>query len=721
MHFFVAVCLALAVCLSGCSSMPLLSIPPPTMSSIPQRPMEAIQTSSELIAKRAAEEDITDRPVVDKIDPIARSTEVITVNDPSKRFPANDSIEIALDSMPMRQFIAYVLGDQLKASFIIAENTPSLDETVTFATQGPVSSRRLFRLTTEVLSSKKLMINEREGVFFIGPSEGRSIDDLPIGYGSKPADVPNVSGKILQVIPIRYGTAEAIRATAGSFLDIQIREDPRQSAIFVTGTRSIILKLLEVIRLVDQPSARASRVGVINLTYVGSKEFINQLVEVLENEGIPTGTSRAEFKSVNLVPLEQLGSVVVFAINAEILDRVEFWVRQLDRPSQGAALRYFVYQPKFARAVDLAKSIAPIIGVSTDSENQPVNASRDTRSAIAGSVGDSSVSAMRRGEPSTLSSQSAFSARGEGISLSVDQLSNSLVIHTTGLKYESLLPIVRRLDVPPKQIMLEATIAEVSLTGEFANGVEFAFQKNLGKPMGFLESGEILYKEKVIGSSTLGLPSGGLGVNWVISASDQIRIRLNSSDGQVRVLSKPILVVRDGVMASISVGNDVPTVGATASSPLQSDRTLTTVLYRKTGLELNVLPTINAEGSVLMQIEQKISSTVPGSSGVSGAPIFFERSVSTEVLAQSGQSVLLAGLISDSGSDSSSRIPFLSRLPGLGAAFRSDSKRREKTELVLLITPKVIEGYDEWPDVLNAISDSLNQVQLPRSDARAPQ
>ena len=176
------------------------------------------------------------------------------------------------------------------------------------------------------------------------------------------------------------------------------------------------------------------------------------------------------------------------------------------------------------------------------------------------------------------------------------------------------------------------------------------------------------------------------------------------------------MLVRDGFTATISVGNDVPTVGATASDPLISDKTVTAVLYRKTGLQLSITPTINAEGSVVMAITQQITSTVPGSSGVQGAPIFFDRSVSTEVVAGSGQSILLAGLISESGTDSADKVPIVGRIPGLGAFFSSTSKRREKTELVLFITPRVVGSPSEWASLFQNLDESFKYLQMPPID-----
>jgi general secretion pathway protein D len=638
--------------------------------------------------------DSVNRPLIERLTMPERAVETPSRPDVSVRFPADNQVTVAAAGIPMRDFLNYVFGDLLKVNFIVAEGVAGLDNPVTLNTQQPVSSRQLYRLSADLISQNGLSVTERDSVFFVGPADGKAGGDIPIGYGAKPSDVPEVGGRILQVIPLRYGYNIAIERTVRELVDVAITLDPQQSALFVTGSRGAILKVLDVVKLLDQPSVRSSRVGILNLTYIGSKEFVEQMTLLLENEGIPAGVGRADGKVVALVPLDQLGAVAVFATSAEILDRVEFWTKQIDRPSQGPSQRYFIYQPRNARASDLGESLAPLIG--TIISGQTGNQSRDTRSAVTATPGISAANALRRDGASRPAGEGAVSVTGDGVTMSVDPRSNSLVFFTTGLRYEALLPLIRRLDVPPKQILLEATIAEVSLTGEFANGVEFAF------------------KDKQLSGGTLGrlgLPTSGLALNWIENITDEVRLRLQASDSRVNVLSKPILVVRDGVPASISVGNDVPTVGATASDPIESNRTITTVLYRKTGLSLTIVPTINAQGLVVMEINQTISNTVPGSSGVSGAPTFFDRSVVTEVVARSGQSVLLAGLISETGSDTSDGIPWVRKLPVLGAAFRSDSRKREKTELVLLITPRVIETPEEWDSVRSGLESALQYLQ----------
>jgi general secretion pathway protein D len=694
--------------LASCTQTGPLVVPAGRIAGVPAA--EAGE-SGDRPSSAAAAEETPARPPAVRLDSPPRSPDTPVRLDIESRFPSGNALAVAVEAMPLRDLLHLAFGELLKVSYVVAQDTPGLEQLVTLNVQQPVSSRALYRLLSELLSARGVSITLKDDVYFVGPANGKGKGDIPIGYGRRASDVPDVAGTLLQVIPLRYGPSVTIERTARDLVDIQVFPDAQQSALFVTGERRAILKVLDIVRLLDQPTVRASRVGLLNLTYVGTKEFTDQLLTLLENEGIPAGVGRAEGKNVALVALEQLGAIVVFASSEELLSRVEFWARQLDRPNQGPAQRYFIYHPKYARASDLGESLAPLIGGELPAIG---SLARDTRSALGPQPAETnanraeitSENVMRReSEPREPAAKPA-SIKGEGLTLSVDPRSNSLIFFTTGLRYESLLPMIRRLDVPPKQILLEATIAEVTLTGEFAFGVEFA-----------------LTEGKFTASTTggLGLPAGGLALTYLNSLSEQVRIKLQATDSRVNILSNPTLMVRDGVQATITVGNDVPTVGATASDPITGgERTITTVLYRRTGLTLDIRPTVNAEGLVVMEIDQTISNTVPGASGVEGAPVFFDRTVTTEVVARSGQSILLAGLISETQSDSSTNVPWISQVPGLGWLFRSDSKRNEKTELVLLITPRIIEKPDDWDLVRSGLERALEHLQLPAAGGAPP-
>ncbi len=738
--------LCAAAIVTGCAETPdRYQIPPPRVAGLPDGAIvdgaTTLSTSEdgELTADGSAPGTASTKPFASasssasaaaapadgmtRLSSPPRTQPALQNQDWSGRFAASDQLVVAIEAMPLKDFVHYSFAEALKANYVMAQGLPGLDDPVTMNLEKAVSSRAYYKLVTELLVARGIGTTFRDGVYYLAPLDGKVKGNIPIGFGRRPGDVPEIAGKIMQVVPLRYGLNPNIEKTIVQLADAQVSQDTTQNAIFVTGERDAILRALDVVSLLDQPASRAREVGIINLNFVPAKDASNLLVTLLSNEGIPAAVNAGELKSVALVPLDQLGAIVVFAGNADLLQRVEYWVTQLDKPTQGPAERYFIYHPRYARASDLGTSVVPLLGGTIAT---PGNLARDTRSALgstasasgnsagttsdalrSGSVGPTGSAVtednvLRRDTGTRSVGTENISVKGEGVTLSVDPRSNSLIFYTTGTRYQTLLPMIQRLDVPPKQILLEAMIAEVTLTGEFAYGVEFAFS-----------SGE--FSGGTLGN--LGLPDGGLALNWIGNVTDQVRLKLSSTNTLVNVLSNPTLVVRDGVEATIKVGNDVPTVGATASDPLQSDRQITQVLYRKTGLDLRIRPTINAAGVVVLEIDQSISNTVPGSSVVEGAPVFFERSVSTEVVARSGESILLAGLISERQNDNSSGVPGLSKIPGLGYLFRSDSKSKERTELVLLITPRVIEDPRQWNDIRIGMQGALENLVLPESTA----
>jgi general secretion pathway protein D len=207
---------------------------------------------------------------------------------------------------------------------------------------------------------------------------------------------------------------------------------------------------------------------------------------------------------------------------------------------------------------------------------------------------------------------------------------------------------------------------------------------------------------------------GGIG-GLALAINDQAGI-LDASAVEtnrlVNILSKPTLLVRDGATATISVGSDISIVGNTTIDPILGQRQTVASEYRKTGLDISILPTVNASDIVIMEIDQKISNSVPGSAGAGGNPDIFERSISTQVLSASGQTILLGGLISQDSNGSERGIPIAKNIPGLGRLFRGNSESRQKTELIIMITPRVLETVSSWRDVTEAFKSGLNELEF---------
>ena len=338
----------------------------------------------------------------------------------------------------------------------------------------------------------------------------------------------------------------------------------------------------------------------------------------------------------------------------------------MDIAGNGSDQQYFFYQPKFARAKDLYSSVSPLIGgLGGQSEM----------------LDDGSTSTSNESTGSAPSSTRNNAFHSDKMSMVVDERSNALVFYTTGSEYRALFPLLSRLDTLPKQVSLEITIAEVTLQDQFKFGFEWA-----------LSRGEVsLTTQGAFGASEI----GGMGL-FVDGTEGPFTGSFLSSNSLVNVLSRPTLTVRDGVAASINVGSDISVIGATTTDPINGERQTTTSEYRKTGVDVSVTPTVNAQGIIVMEVDQNISNAVPSSSGASGNPDIFERSLRTEVVARSGQTIILGGLISSNYSEGASEAPGLGRIPFLGNLFKASSDLQDRTELVMLITPRLLEDLDQW-------------------------
>jgi general secretion pathway protein D len=608
--------------------------------------------------------------------------------DLSKQFENKKTFQLSVNELPLNDFLHYVLGDLLKVSYLIEPSVKSNVSPVTLELKEKVSAQRLFQLVQQILNQNNVAIAFNDDLFYVhtvGKKANKS--SKAFGFGRDVSNVPNVSGEIIQLVPLKFGTTRGLKTTIGALVDAKISLDSSQGLMTITGKREQILRTLSLVHLLDSTELNKKAIALLSFNYIDSQTFVDKVTELLEQEGIKASRTLNESSSVNFISIEHLGQVVVFASADEILTRVEYWTKQLDKPASGSEQSFYTYHPRYARASDLGNSLAPLLG-GNNGGNFNQNRRQTNNNATNNEVSPKNAQGVNASSTQTI--------EGDNIRLVVDERSNALIFYSTGKFYQELLPIIKKLDVMPKQVMLEVVIAEVKLTGSFAKGVEFAIKSGASgnNQKSFSYNGQDGF-----GYSMVGL-SGTLNVN------------LNQKDGLINVLSRPTLLVRDGVSASISVGDDIPTVGSTTSDPINGERETTTIQYRKTGIDLTVTPTVNAQGTVIMTIEQNISNISPDGIDVSGSPSIFERKISTEVVAGDGQTVLLGGLISENKSSNANSIPILGSLPIIGHLFRSDADSSDKTELVILVTPKIINNASDWGRIQQSFIDGLENIEF---------
>ncbi|MFH1295684.1 MAG: type II secretion system protein GspD, partial [Bacteroidota bacterium] len=292
----------------------------------------------------------------------------------------------------------------------------------------------------------------------------------------------------------------------------------------------------------------------------------------------------------------------------------------------------------------------------------------------------------------------------------VDGNRNALIIYATPKKYNSLESLLKKLDVMPVQVLIEASVAEVTLTDTLQYGLEWFLKNNDKKQTSIFQT---------LGG--LGLGSGGLDAS-LITDSEKFQMLINAlaQEDMVKILSSPRVTVRDGKSASIIVGTEVPvtTSEATTSEVTEegSSGIIRSVQYRSTGVSLQVTPSVHAKGVVTLEITQEVSEAQSNTTSDISSPMILNRTITTEVVAGDGQTVLLGGLIKENKSETVTRIPLLGSIPILGHLFKTTSKGSDRTELVIMITPHIIRNTQQIDEMRAAIFESFEHIEIDRGE-----
>ncbi len=597
-------------------------------------------------------------------------------------FSNKPSLTISVDDMPMQSFLHYAFGELLNVNYIIDKTVQTTEQNVTLNIKEQISQRRLMELTNDLLISQGVALQYNDGLYYIHkPEKNKKGQNVVTAVGRELSAVPQTSQEILQIVPLKFGVKISIERALRTLVGVQITTDADQSALFLRGKREDILRSLEFIHLLDAPANRGKYIGLISLTYIESEEFTKQVALLLASEGIPVAINQAGGKNLVMVPITQVGAIAVFSAEKMMLNRVRYWAKIIDKPQKSMTKQYFMYHPQFARASDLGDSLSSLIGgggISVANKSSSTNAENKTGAA-----------------PST---KRTAGASNDKITLVVDERANAIIFYTSGSEYQGLLPLIQKLDVLPRQVMLDITIAEVTLTDEFKHGVEWA-----------LNSGDV-----TVGTTGAFGASGIGGFSLALKGADgELNANFIKTNSLVKVLSNPTILVRDGVSANITVGSDISVIGQTTTDPLDGSNSQTTASeYRKTGVDVSVTPSINARGIVIMEVSQSISNSVPDSTGAGGNPDIFERALNTEVVAQSGQTIILGGLISENSNKSDKKTPWIADVPILGNLFKSNGDTTSRTELVMLITPKVIDRTDQWQELTESFKQGLEYLRV---------
>ncbi|QYJ84998.1 hypothetical protein K0I73_12245 [Shewanella mesophila] len=577
-------------------------------------------------------------------------------------FSSSEPLKVALNEMEIPQLVHYVFGEVLSISYVMSSDVERMRDKTALNLQKEVTPDELYEITRKILAQHKIEVYSKNNIVYLDKSRS-SVANRSVGIGGEAADLPPTGDDIVQLVPYTYNSSRAVISILQKLSNAKAYPDTANRLLVVEGSRADVERALQVIAMLDVPHARGRDIRLLSLVYLTPDELMEQLSELMQAEGLVIG------EDIAMVPLNRLNAVVVYSGSSVLGKRVSMWARKIDVATGGESERFYVYRPQFAKAVDLIKSI-DILFPRTPT---PVASSR----GVDDKAGPAAVAP----------------ANMEGsIKVTADESQNAIVIHATPNKYHEIMNLLEQLDRLPGQIALQVIVAEVELGNNAQRGIDWFYNEKgiKGGNMGTVD----------LNASASSLVMDAVRGDWKVALS------LLASKTDVRVLSRPYLVVRDGESASINSGVQIPVQTETTSSDTNPDVSRTSVQYRSTGISLSVLPTINADGLVSLEISTETSNVPASSSGEDKlTPAITSRSISTSVFAADGQTVILGGLIQENTTVTDSQVPLLGDIPLLGNLFQNKGNEKSRSELMILITPRIIRDTVDLDDFGKKLSE----------------
>ncbi len=620
-------------------------------------------------------------------------------------------VTLNFDGTDIREVVKVILGDLLQVNYVLH---PAVQGVTSLQTGRPLRRDHLIPTLETLLRMNNAAIVYSGGTYEVVPLanavQGRVVPQL----GESGRALPE--GYSVQVVPLQYIGAEEMSnilqplAPEGSV----IRVDNLRNLVVIAGTSPDMGNLLDTIRVFDVDWMAGLSVGFFALEYAKANEVVTQLQTLLGEEG--SNPLKGVFR---FVPVESANAVLVVSPQASYLQQASNWIERLDmaEATGDAAERLFVYRVRHGDAENLADTLSQLFGGEASQRTSSVGGvAPGLGGSSIGSTGDSDRTGGTDGggvggQSAPRRSSSREIELSSPVSIVADATNNSLMVRSSPRDYKKILDALKQLDILPLQVLVEATIVEISLEGNLKYGVQwnlFGLATKDQRSQFTLGSGDSL-------ANSVGLSFPGF--NWaVISRPDTIRATLSAlaQDNLVNVLSSPSVMVLDNQTAKIQVGKEVPIATSQQQGLTNTDRVVNTIEYRPTGVMLSVKPRVTPGGLVQMEIEQEVSTVDAVGSGGSAldSPTFSTRNITSSVAVRSNQAVVLGGLIQNERSDGNQGVPGLYNLPFAGPLFGQRSKVSRRTELVVVLTPKVVASDQDAETVTRDFRNKVRGLQM---------
>ena len=621
-------------------------------------------------------------------------------------------IVLNFEGADLREVVRVVMGDMLGENYTI---DPKINGTVTIHTSQPINKAAVTPILETVLRMNGAAMVRENGVYKIGPLNSVLRGSTTPQFGALQP------GYSVQIVQLQYIAAREMSKILEPLLPEGsiVRVDETRNLLMLAGAEGEMRHALETVGIFDLDWLTGMSVGLFILKSVDVKSILPEL-DLLFGE-----KSKSAFGGMlKIIPIERMNAVFIVSPRPHYLEQARVWVERLDRNGGKTGIRLHVYPVQNGNAEKIAALLSQVVGgKATGSASVPAVAP-----GLAPTTLQSPTGAAGAPTPAATASQSTVATgNGEALGLGVgstlkviaDRDNNALLILANGADYEKIEEAIKKLDVVPRQVLVEVTIAEVTLNGALSYGLEWFFNSNnnLSGMLFTSDGNKRALPADPTGAVTPRLPfsavwraSGG-NITAVLSAL--------ASNTKVNVISSPHIMVTDNQIAKINVGSSVPIQGQSTITAGTAAIT-TSVAYVDTGVVLSVRPHINSGGLVTLEISQEVSDVQEGvtTTGLN-SPTINKRSAQTTVAVQSGDTMVLGGLIKDDKNAGSSGLPLLSDIPIFGALFGAKTDATTRRELIITITPRVVNDNQQAREVTAEFRKKLTGMRKLNGDAES--
>jgi general secretion pathway protein D len=597
------------------------------------------------------------------------------------------------DDADLGEVCKVILADILHENYILS---PKVSGAVTLQTSRPLSRSELLPTLEMLLQINNAVLTYQDGVYQIQPRAEALGNSAFTAFNAFSNKIP--AGFQIRVIPVRNVAAEELAEIIKPLLQDKtiLNVNGERNLLLAAGTGNALERIMEMVRSFDIDTLKGRSFGLFPLRNVDAEKIISELEQVF---GL-----QEEQHFIQFIPIERLNAILAITRQPRKLHQIKGWIMRLDRANVTSGGGVNVYRVQHADATKLAETLNSIFSqMNTKSRTASVAAGRKTIQIT--------NKQKNTAKPKQLKNPSLANL-GE-VKVIADEPNNSLIIVATAQDYAVVQRIIKRLDVMPLQVLIDATIVEVTLSDKLKYGIKWFLQHQNGGDNAASSGGFDL--TQAASNLAVGAATGGFGYAFV-SNSDDIRavLEAKASDNKTNVISAPSLMVLNNHEASIQVGKQVPILSSqsTNTSSANSNGTVVTntIQMRDTGITLNIKPRVNANGLVIMEIDQKADDVLSTTTNGINSPSFQQRQIKSSVAVQSGQTIVLGGLISEKNTHDKNGVPWLYKLPLIGALFGETTKNKERTELVILITPRVVRDRQNARLITNEFQRKLTGI-----------